>query len=130
MDPSTRTGGQALLRLVRASFASLLTDSLRLYESLKTFLHVRDSSQSPYPTQLLSLQRFVSKIALHKCLNEDGPLRARVALALPRSAIAMRRRRRWRSAAKPASPARRAICRTFPIILKVLFFGAKKQLQS
>jgi len=33
-------------------------------------------SQSPYLKQLLSLQRFVSKIALHKWLNEDGSLRA------------------------------------------------------
>jgi len=91
---------------------------------------MRNSLQSPSPKQLLSLQRLVSKIALHKCLNEDGPLRPRVALALPRSAKAMRRRGRWRSEAKPASPARRAIRRTFPLILKVLFFGAKKQLQS
>jgi len=32
-------------------------------------------SQSPYLKQLLSLQRFVSKIALHSCFSEAGILR-------------------------------------------------------
>jgi hypothetical protein len=37
-----------------------------------TFPHVRDSSQSPYPNQLLSLQRFVSKIVCPKDLAKMG----------------------------------------------------------